>query len=435
MQQQQPPDEEMEEIAVPPFVIPEDSQPIDAQAENMSSHFLDNLPSGRFTWTINDFSSLPEKVYSSSFCVGGYKWRILLFPKGNDVDYLSMYLDVTDSETMPHGWSRPAQFSLAVVNQICSISYQGRYGASGGALEEVRPQWRGQKVDGCKSRSRMLKGVGWIMFEDRLVLGQEGWIYPPLMGLANWDGGDKGGGQRGDATMVHVAVAMEIWFYKVWPFLHQHWSLWTQAHKHDTDSMIVRVIGVFTSFMPLAELYEPEGSWVTAHVTKEGNWLCWTEKPRSYMLHEFPASDIVSHSLFRKVCTICLRLRMILPSGSIPLGHYKVYSISWQYGDSSVATKELTKSFGWDTYDAFMQHDVQELNRVLCEKLEDKMKGTVVEGTMQQLFEGHHMNYIECINVDYKSTRKESFYGMQFRILVVSNIIPHILGPYGILDI
>ena len=45
-----------------------------------------------------------------------------------------------------------------------------------------------------------------------------------------------------------------------------------------------------------------------------------------------------------------------------------------QYSDTSVATKELTKSFGWDTYDSFMQHDVQELNRVLCEKLEDKMK-------------------------------------------------------------
>lgn len=39
-------------------------------------------------------------------------------------------------------------------------------------------------------------------------------------------------------------------------------------------------------------------------------------------------------------------------------------------------------------------------------------QGTVVEGTIQQLFEGHHMNYIECINVDYRSTRKESFYGM-----------------------
>lgn len=39
-----------------------------------------------------------------------------------------------------------------------------------------------------------------------------------------------------------------------------------------------------------------------------------------------------------------------------------------------MSTKSLTTSFGWGTYDAFQQHDVQELNRVLCEKLEEKMK-------------------------------------------------------------
>lgn len=44
-------------------------------------------------------------------------------------------------------------------------------------------------------------------------------------------------------------------------------------------------------------------------------------------------------------------------------------------------------------------------------------QGTAVEGTIQQLFEGHHMNYIECINVDYKSTRKESFYGMGLQLI------------------
>ena len=44
--------------------------------------------------------------------------RILIFPKGNNVDYLSMYLDVADSTSLPYGWSRYAQFSLAVVNQI-----------------------------------------------------------------------------------------------------------------------------------------------------------------------------------------------------------------------------------------------------------------------------------------------------------------------------
>lgn len=44
--------------------------------------------------------------------------RVLIFPKGNNVDQFSMYLDVADSANLPYGWSRYAQFSLAVVNQI-----------------------------------------------------------------------------------------------------------------------------------------------------------------------------------------------------------------------------------------------------------------------------------------------------------------------------
>lgn len=31
-----------------------------------------------------------------------------------------MYLDVADSSTLPYGWSRYAQFSLAIVNQMHS---------------------------------------------------------------------------------------------------------------------------------------------------------------------------------------------------------------------------------------------------------------------------------------------------------------------------
>ncbi|PHU03565.1 Ubiquitin carboxyl-terminal hydrolase 12 [Capsicum chinense] len=73
----------------------------------------------RFTWKIDNFSRLNiKKLYSDTFVVGGYKWRILIFPKGNNVDYLSMYLDVADSANLPYGWSRYAQFSLSVVNQI-----------------------------------------------------------------------------------------------------------------------------------------------------------------------------------------------------------------------------------------------------------------------------------------------------------------------------
>lgn len=45
-----------------------------------------------------------------------------------------------------------------------------------------------------------------------------------------------------------------------------------------------------------------------------------------------------------------------------------------QFTAGPVSTKDLTRSFGWDTADAFQQHDVQELNRILCDKLEEKMK-------------------------------------------------------------
>lgn len=70
------------------------------------------------------------------------------------------------------------------------------------------------------------------------------------------------------------------------------------------------------------------------------------------------------------------------------------------------------------------------LRKVSCEVIITIVlaQGTVVEGTIQKLFEGHHMNYIECINVEFKSTRKESFYG----IVCVS--CSHTSSRYFIID-
>ncbi|KAF8389288.1 hypothetical protein HHK36_025981 [Tetracentron sinense] len=96
-------------------------QPMDvvAQAETastMENQLVEDPPFSRFTWTIENFSRLNTKdYYSETFFAGSYKWRVLIFPKG---DNLSMYLDVADSTNLPYGWSRYAKFSLAVVNQI-----------------------------------------------------------------------------------------------------------------------------------------------------------------------------------------------------------------------------------------------------------------------------------------------------------------------------
>lgn len=93
-----------------------------------------------------------------------------------------------------------------------------------------------------------------------------------------------------------------------------------------------------------------------------------------------------------------------------------------QFCDKPVGTKKLTKSFGWETLDSFMQHDVQEFLRVLLDKLESKMKGTCVEGTVPKLFEGKMVSYIRCKNVNYTSTRTETFYDIQLNIKGKKNI-------------
>ncbi|KAI8556262.1 hypothetical protein RHMOL_Rhmol05G0239300 [Rhododendron molle] len=72
-----------------------------------------------FTWEIEEFSKLKaRRLYSKIFYCGGYEWRLLVFPKGNDNEHLSVYLDVPDWAKLAPGWSRYARFSISVVNQI-----------------------------------------------------------------------------------------------------------------------------------------------------------------------------------------------------------------------------------------------------------------------------------------------------------------------------
>ncbi|KAF2746178.1 cysteine proteinase [Sporormia fimetaria CBS 119925] len=87
-----------------------------------------------------------------------------------------------------------------------------------------------------------------------------------------------------------------------------------------------------------------------------------------------------------------------------------------QYSDNAVGTSELTNSFGWDTRQIFEQQDVQELSRVLMDKLDEKMKGTEVEGALGKMFVGKMKTYLSCINVDYESSRIEEFWDIQLNV-------------------
>ena len=111
------------------------------------------------------------------------------------------------------------------------------------------------------------------------------------------------------------------------------------------------------------------------------------------------------------------------PAESVALALQRVFYLL-QTSDQPVGTTELTRSFGWKSLDSFMQHDVQEFNRVLQEKLEVKMKGTRADGAITKLFVGKMKSYIKCVNVDYESSRMEDFYGM---IAFFDSLLPGVL--------
>jgi ubiquitin carboxyl-terminal hydrolase 7 len=110
-----------------------------------------------------------------------------------------------------------------------------------------------------------------------------------------------------------------------------------------------------------------------------------------------------------------------IPSESVALALQRVFYLL-QTSDQPVGTNELTKSFGWKSLDSFLQHDVQEFNRVLQEKLETKMKGTVADGAITKLFVGKMKSYLRCVNVDYESSRLEDFYDIQLNVKGMANL-------------
>lgn len=87
-----------------------------------------------------------------------------------------------------------------------------------------------------------------------------------------------------------------------------------------------------------------------------------------------------------------------------------------QNDQTAVHTRDLTAAFGWNVRDAFTQQDVQEMMRVLMDKLEEKAKGTSVDGAIKKLFAGQYRSFIRCTNVDYMSAREEDFYDLQLDV-------------------
>lgn len=106
---------------------------------------------------------------------------------------------------------------------------------------------------------------------------------------------------------------------------------------------------------------------------------------------------------------------------AVALAMQRVFA-EMQLALAPVSTLELTKSFGWDSSDAFTQHDVQELNRILMDTLELAMRGSPVEKTLNSLFVGAMKLYVKCVNVDYELSRVEPFWDIQLNVRGMANL-------------
>eukprot|EP00217_Crustomastix_stigmatica_P014531 CAMPEP_0183800928 /NCGR_PEP_ID=MMETSP0803_2-20130417/26355_1 /TAXON_ID=195967 /ORGANISM="Crustomastix stigmata, Strain CCMP3273" /LENGTH=361 /DNA_ID=CAMNT_0026045647 /DNA_START=34 /DNA_END=1119 /DNA_ORIENTATION=- len=77
-----------------------------------------------FRWKIEGWSAFQKeastRTYSTkNFQAGDFDWRLLLFPRGNTVPYLSLYLAVANEfrSSLPADWTKFARFALIVPNE------------------------------------------------------------------------------------------------------------------------------------------------------------------------------------------------------------------------------------------------------------------------------------------------------------------------------
>lgn len=295
---------------------------------------------GTHRWVVRDWSLITrDKLRSEPFAVGGFNWQILVFPRGNNQEYVSVYLDAADAASLPPGWSQHAAFTLSM---------------------EVEPRG-GEPASATAARG--------VSKETQHTFGpnETDWGFTQFVPLADLDDPDRGLLRADDSVVIVASV---------------------RVRKDPND----------WNYDSRAE---------TGHVgLKNQGATCYMNSLLQTLFHV---------PYFRKAVYHMPTTESDEVSASIPLALQALFH-KLQVAPGAASTEDLTRSFGWDAYDSFMQHDVQELNRVLCEKLEEKMKGTSVEGTIAKLFEGHTVNYINCVDVEYKSERKEAYLDLQLDV-------------------
>jgi ubiquitin carboxyl-terminal hydrolase 47 len=110
---------------------------------------------------------------------------------------------------------------------------------------------------------------------------------------------------------------------------------------------------------------------------------------------------------------------------SIPYNLQRLFlQLQFLTSKRSIETVNMTKSFGWSSSDAFQQHDVQELMRVMFDALEKKLKGTSQDGILNKLYQGKMIDYVKCKHCGHESQREDTYQDIALPIKAFGETMP-----------
>ena len=127
------------------------------------------------------------------------------------------------------------------------------------------------------------------------------------------------------------------------------------------------------------------------------------------------------------------------PASCVPLQLCKLFTRMQHSRQHAVSARPLIASFGWSQADAFQQHDVQELCRVLFDALERSggggsgggggggggggvCGGVCGAGSLGRLFQGQLRSTLRCPHCGHESARTEAFSDVQLDIAAASTL-------------